>query len=232
VIESIQEPRRQASRRPWLILAAVVSAALVLGIALVALPSVQPAGPGAAPSARPTLPGTPGHYANGEVSFDYPADWSVIAGDDHGATGVLDVLAVLGTGSWHENCQSGSQGSMSWMNCGSDVVGFGPGGVVVKIYRWWGGPAPMCRGDTQANATFGALAVRKTVNGTTTTYEIRLPGNDFGQQPNNIFVEVHTESPAQLVRAEALVASFRWLDSSVAGACASEYLPSGAPSPS
>jgi hypothetical protein len=118
------------------------------------------------------------------------------------------------------------------MSCGSDVVDVGPGGVVVKIYRWWGGPAPICRGDTQANATVGAMAVRKTVDGTTTSYEIRSPGNEFGQQPNNVFVEVHTGSAAQLLRAEALVASFRWIDSSVAGACGSEDASAGSPSPS
>ena len=224
-------PRRGAIVRRWLPIGMAAALLLVLaaGMALVLWPTVSPGVGVASPSAWASIPGTPGHFDNGAVSFDYPTDWRVIAGDDHGATGVLDVFAVLGTGSWQENCQHGSEGTMSWMNCGADVVDVPPGGVVVKVYRWWGGPAPVCRGDTQANATFGTLAVRKIVDGTTTSYEIRLPGNEFGQQSNNVFVEVHTSNPAELARAEALVASFRWIDTSVAGACGSLDLPTGDP---
>ena len=65
-----------------------------------------------------TLPGTPGHFDNGALSFDYPTDWAVIAGTDNGAEGVMDVLAVLGTGSWSENCQFAGDSEHSSMNCG------------------------------------------------------------------------------------------------------------------
>ena len=98
---------------------------------------------------------------------------------------------------------------MSWMNCDADIVEVPPGGVVVKVYRWYGGPFVPCRGDTQANATLGQYAVRKTVEGNVTSWEIRPPGNEFGQ-PNNIFVEAHTSDPNQLARAEGVVRSLHF----------------------
>jgi hypothetical protein len=178
----------------------------------------------------PSLPGTPGHFDDGEFSFDYPTDWPVLAGSNHGATGALDVLAVLGIGNWKESCQSGAEGTMSWFQCGTDSVDVPPGGVVVKVYLWYGGPAVPCRGDTQANATFGSLAVRKIVDGTVTSWEIRFPGNEFGQ-PNNVFVEAHTSNPTELARAEQLVGSFRWLETSGSYGC-SAAPPTGPPGPS
>ena len=226
-------PRKRPSLA-WVPVGLAAVLALVLVVGLVAWPwvaGVVPGGAGEPPSAGPSLPGTPGHYDDGEFSFDYPTDWSVLAGSDHGATGVMDVLAVFGNGSWHESCQRGAEGTSSWMNCSTDAVDVPSGGVVVKIYLWYGGPYVPCRGDTQANATFGNLAVRKTVDGTVTTWEIRAPGNEFGQG-NNIFVEVHTNSSSQLARAEALVASFRWLHGSVIGQCLLVGTPTIGPGPS
>jgi hypothetical protein len=205
-------PRKRPSLA-WVPVGLAAVLALVLVVGLVAWPWVAGVVPGG-----PSLPGTLGHYDDGQISFDYPTDWSVLAGSDHGATGVMDVLAVFGNGSWHESCQRGAEGTSSWMSCSTDAVDVPSGGVVVKIYMWYGGPMVPCRGDTQANATFGDLAVRKTVDGTVTKWEIRVPGNEFGQN-NNIFVEIHTSNPSQLARAEALVASFRWLHPSVAGQC-------------
>ena len=195
-------------------LAAVLAVVLFVTTALVVLPRQGSVGsqgsPSPAETAGATLPGTPGHYIDGGLSFDYPPEWPVISGTDNGAEGVMYVVAVVGNGSWSENCQSGSQGSSSWwMNCGADIVTVPSGGIVVKVYRWGGGPAVPCRGDTQANATFGPNAVRQTVNGDVTSWEIRAPGNEFGQ-PNNIFVEAHTSDAKQLARAQALVTSFRF----------------------
>ena len=87
-----------------------------------------------------------------------------------------------------------------------------------STYIWYGGPAVPCRGDTQANATLGTTAVRETVDRTTTSWEIRAPGNEFGQ-PNDVFVEAHTSDPTELARAMDLVKSFRWLDPSYNGGC-------------
>lgn len=194
-------------------LAAVLAVVLFATTALVVLPRQGSVGSqgslSPAQTAGATLPGTPGHYSDGGLSFDYPPEWPVISGTDNGAEGVMYVLAVVGNGSWSENCPSGSQGSSSWMNCGADIVTVPSGGIVVKVYRWWGGPAVPCQGDTQANATFGPNAVRQTVNGDVTSWEIRAPGNEFGQ-PNNIFVEAHTSDAKQLARAQALVTSFRF----------------------
>lgn len=165
-----------------------------------------------------TLPGTPGHFDDGALSFDYPTDWAVIAGTDNGAEGVMDVLAVLGTGSWSENCQFAGDSEHSSMNCGADKIAVPTGGIIVKVYLWYGGPAVPCRGDVQADGTFGDLAVRKTANDSVTTWEIRAPGNEFGQ-PNNIFVEAHTADATQLARAEAVMSSLRWRPTDFVGLC-------------
>lgn len=214
-----------SARRPlwpvWITAAVVVVAIAVVAVAI--LPRLSPASPTSAPTAAPSLPGAPGHFADGQFAFDYPTDWGVISGNDHGATGVLDVIAVLGNGTWQESCRHGADGTMSWMSCGTDAVGVPPGGIVVRIYLWYGGPVVPCRGDTQANATLGTTAVRETVDRSTTSWEIRAPGNEFGQ-PNNVFVEAHTSDSTELARAEDLVTGFRWLDSSYNGGCPAPVL--------
>jgi len=204
------------------------SAARAIGWLPIAMALLVPAGCSSSSSTvspTSTFPGTPGHFYDGELSFDYPADWPVLAGG-FSSGGVEYVLAVLGNGTWREGCVY----TANSMTCGPDTFDVSPGGILVKVYRWWGGPMVPCRGDTQANATFGDLAVRKTVDGTMTTWEIRLPGNEFGQ-PNNIFVEAHTSNPSQLARAEDLVASFQWIDTSGNFGCPTG-LPTGAPGPS
>jgi hypothetical protein len=209
-------PARQRLLPVWIAAAVLVVAITVVAVAI--LPRIGAASPTTAPTPAPSLPGAPGHFADGQFAFDYPTDWGVISGNDHGATGVLDVIAVLGNGTWQESCRHGADGTMSWMSCGTDAVGVPPGGIVVRIYLWYGGPAVPCRGDTQANATLGTTAVRATVDRSTTSWEIRAPGNEFGQ-PNNVFVEAHTSDPTELARAEDLATSFRWLDSSYSGGC-------------
>lgn len=156
----------------------------------------------------PGLSGAPGHFDDGHLAFDYPSAWSTLGGG-MASTTVEYILAVLGNGSWRENCRSGADASSSWMSCGVDIVEVPPGGIVVKIYRWYGGPVVPCRGDTLANATLGQNAVRKTVNGDVTSWELRPAGNEFGQ-PNNIFVEAHTGNPNELARAEGVVRSLRF----------------------
>lgn len=173
---------------------AAVAICLVLAAACTGS-QVTPTGP------APSLPGTPGHFNDGQESFDYPADWPVRSGG-YGAQTEY-VLAVLGDGTWQDGCNLSSG-----VAC-PDTVSVAPGQILVKVFRWWGGPFVPCQGDTRANATFGDLAVRKVVNNAVITWEIRVPGNEFGQN-NNIFVEVHASDPAQLARAEVMVASFRW----------------------
>jgi hypothetical protein len=205
------------TRRQWLpllALAACAWVALACGAALSqGLPDTPPA-PAAA-----SVPGTPGHLDDGEFAFDYPADWAVIAGSDHGAEGVAYVIAVLGEGSWQESCRHGSSATMTWMQCGTDAVSVPPGGFVVKIFRWYGGPYVPCRGDTRANATAGPNAVRQRVDGDLHSWEIRFPGNEFGQ-PNNVFVEVRTADSRRVQEAFALVGSFRFLRAGSGGECA------------
>jgi hypothetical protein len=83
----------------------------------------------------------------------------------------------------------------------------------------------MCLGNTKPNATVGPNPVQKTVDGTTTSWEIPWPGAEFGW-PNNPTFEAHTSDPAQLARAQAVVASFRWLPG------VSPYQPFCSPAPS
>ncbi len=194
--------------RPVALLLLAAATALVLGCGT----------PAATPTPAPTLPGRPGHFDNGDISFDYPADWPVLAAHVPESCGVIFVQAVLGTGSW--SAGSNQPESNGAIRCGIDSVSVPPGAVVVRI--WWrgGGPAPVCVGDTQANATLGPNAVRKTADGSVTSWEIRVPGGEFGM-PNNPVFEVHSSDPEMVTRAEAMVASFRWGDTapSYAGLC-------------
>jgi len=181
--------------------------ALVAGCAAAA-PSDSTRPSSSAVASVPGLSGSPGHFDGTWLAFDYPSDWSTLGGGTASTT-VEYILAVLGNGTWRENCRSGTEPSSSWMSCGADIVEVPAGGVVVKVYLWWGGPVVACRGDTQANATLGPNAVRKRVNGDVTSWEIRPAGNEFGQ-PNNIFVEAHTSNPNELARAEDVVRSLRF----------------------
>lgn len=174
------------------------------------------------PTPVPSLPGTPGHFDDGEMSFDYPSDWPVVAVQVPESCGVIFVLAVLGTGSWADGANQPQSNGAGL--CGIDTVTVPPGGVVVRIYWRGGGPAPMCEGNTQANATVGPNAVQKTTDGSVTSWEVRLPGGEFGM-PNDPIFEVHTSDPALLAKAEAMVASFRW------GASAPSYVGLCSPSP-
>jgi hypothetical protein len=162
--------------------------------------------PAPAPSPVPSLPGTPGHFDDGEMAFDYPADWPVLAAQVPESCGVIYVLVVLGHGSWNSGAdQPQSDGSI---RCGIDSVTVAPGGAVVRVYWQNGGPAPVCAGYTQANATLGPNAVLKRVDGSVTSWEVRRPGAQFNMD-NPVF-EVHTSDSSGLAKVEAMVASFRW----------------------
>ncbi len=157
----------------------------------------------------PILPGTAGHFDNGSFSFDYPTDWPVIASDVYMSGAPDYVVAVLGDGSWEFGCRRASSGSVSSTICGPDVVQVPASGVVLKVFWRRSGPGPSCQGNTQANATLGSNAVDTWTSDAATSWEIRMPGGEFGW-PNNPTFEVHTADPAQFARAEAVVASFRW----------------------
>lgn len=193
--------------RKWRTVAGVAVAALVLsaGGCASGSPAASSASSGS-PAPALSLPGTPGHYDDGEMSFDYPDDWPVLAARVPESCGVIYVLAVLGFGSWDRGADQSSGGATL---CGIDTVTVQSGGVVVRIYWRDGGPAPMCMGNTTANATFGPNAVQETVDGNVTSWEIRLPEGEFGMNNDPVF-EVHTSDPALLAKARAMVASFRW----------------------
>jgi hypothetical protein len=166
--------------------------------------------PTAPPTPIPTLPGTLGHFDDGEFSFDYPTEWPVLTVYQGLPNPTFFVVAVFGTGTWNENCQHGTDSQGDWMTCGADVITVPSGGVVVKVYWRAGGPAPICWSpEATPNATVGSSAVLKTVDGDVTTWEFRWPDGQFFW-PNDPTFEVHTSDAAQLAKAEAMVASFKW----------------------
>jgi hypothetical protein len=152
-----------------------------------------------------TVPGSAGHYDNGTLSFDYPTYWGVISGGyEEGMA--FHVYGILGNGGFYTGCRIVDNGA----ECLSDKYDLSGGRVVVKIWTRDGGPAPACEDGTYPpNATLGANAVEQTVGPSSVTWEIRQPGANF-TFPGNLIVEVHTDNPAELANARALVASFRW----------------------
>lgn len=212
-------------RHPLSRIAGRIAVSTLCALTLITASSCSSSAPATPAPASPaaTMPGTPGHYDNGEFSFDYPADWPIV---DVGpprpyADTTKLIYGVLGTGTWDSGC-TGGEGMPSlgpgeyaaspvvgWMSCTGEKFDVAPGGILVEIYRWYGGPVVFCNGDQQANATFGELAVRETDNGSVVSWEIRDPGNEFGK-PNNIFIQVHTSDPGHLAQAKAMIGSFRW----------------------
>jgi hypothetical protein len=220
--------RRRIGRRLWTGIAAALAVALVGVIAYTTLPLVSPgSGVGTTASAGPSIPGTAGHFDNGDFSFDYPSAWQTLSGQ-YDETIVNEVDAVLGTGSWRSGCLEtmypDGHGNASCTGDSFDVSG---GRVVVKVWRQVGGPVDLCGAAASANATLGPNAVLETRSGSGATWEIREPGGQFGWG-YNVFVEAHTDDAAGLAAARALVASFRWAPSRTNGGC---YQPD-TPSPS
>jgi len=198
-------------REAFLRRAGLVAFAVLMTLTGARCGSASPTAPIIGPGVRlSSLPGTPGHFDNGEFSFDYPADWPVLAEGVSSPNRVEFIVAVLGTGTWSENCQSGTDSQGDWMTCGPDNFDVPPGGVVVKLSWQSGGPAPWCASPAPtANSSAGPNAVIESVNGDVTTWEFAQPGTQFFW-PNNPIFEVHTADAAQLAKAEAMVASFRW----------------------
>jgi hypothetical protein len=155
------------------------------------------------------LPGSPGHFDNGDFTFDYPDNWRTLSGL-YDETIVNEVDAVLGTGDWRTGCfeteYPDGHGSIS---CTGDTFVVTGGRVVVKVWRRVGGPVDTCGVDIGANATLGSNAVLRTGSDSDPRWEIRNPGQNFGWA-YNVFVEAHVDRPAGLAAAEALVASFRF----------------------
>ena len=202
---------RRGSRVRWILPAAAALVVVAVAGALLGLRYGSSGGalvPTDSPTPIPSLPGTPGHFDNGEFSFDYPMDWPVLAYRVPESCGVIYLLAAFGTGGWELGTnQPQANGGVL---CGLDSVTVPSGGIVVRIYWRGGGPAPMCESPAPtANETFGSAEALKMVNGDVTTWEFRWPDGQFFWSDDPIF-EVHTSDAAQLAKAEAMVASFRW----------------------
>jgi hypothetical protein len=193
---------------------AVVMAALIAGACTTASPgtSSAPAQPAA------SLPGRPGHFDNGDFSFDYPATWRPLAGIYYeGMANEVDV--VLGTGVWRTGCtQTEYPDGQGGGSCTGDALDVSGGRIVVKVWRRVGGPMDACRADVTANATLGPNAVLRTGSDSAPVWEIREPGGQFGWG-YNVFIEAHTDGASGVAAAEAVVASFRWAAGRTNGSC-------------
>jgi hypothetical protein len=157
------------------------------------------------PTPVPSLPGTPGHFDNGEFAFDYPTDWRVLRSPDP-----FDVVAVLGIGSWRQDCRTETTSLLMSTVCGPYIFDVSDGGIVVIVSRRAGAPGPWCQSpEPTANASAGGNLVLETVDGRMTRWEVARPGKPFSW-PENLPFEAHTSSALQLARATAMVASVRW----------------------
>jgi hypothetical protein len=195
----------------------------IVGVAVVALVvgACTTASPGTSSGSAepaPSLPGTPGHFDNGDFSFDYPASWRALSGPyDEGFANEVDV--VLGTGVWRTGCtQTTYPDGHGGGSCTGDAFDVSGGRVVVKVWRRVGGPADECRADVSANATLGPNAVLRTGSDSAPVWEIREPGGQFGWG-YNVFIEAHTDGASGVAAAEAVVASFRWAAGRTNGGC-------------
>jgi hypothetical protein len=222
VATSVWVARTPQRRSTWIRLplaaAAALSLVLVGVVALATWPRTATA-PLAAPTSRP------GHFDNGQFSFDYPATWRTLSGPlSEPAT---SVAVVLGTGDWQTGCHPWSSGGFHGEECTGDKVDVSGGRIVVKVYRF-GGPAPSCGAGPTPNAELGPNSVIATTTGSATTWELREPSAQFGSA-NNIFVEAYTDSAVGLASAEALVASLRWAPGVKSDVC--PKVDASAPSP-
>ena len=166
----------------------------------------------------PNLPGTSGHFDNGDFSFDYPPTWKPLAGLYYeGMANEVDI--VLGTGTWRTGCtQTTYPDGNGGGSCTGDAFDVSGGRVVAKVWRRVGGPVDECRADVSANATLGPNAVLRTGSDSAPIWEIREPGGQFGWG-YNVFIEAHSDGSSSLASAEAVVASFRWAAGRTNGGC-------------
>lgn len=193
-------PRRRATWR--LGLGVVLAGLVVIAAGAVAYPRLI-AGPASSQAAN----GSTQHFEANSEAFDYPSNWHLIAQVSQGNL-MEYVLAVVGTGSWHQTC--GATG------CSPDTFDVSGSQIVVKVYQTHQiGPVTTCEGS-DADATFGTVAVRQTGTATDQIWEIRRPSSEFGAV-NNLWVEARTDDPAEMARAEALVATIHWSDNSIPG---------------
>ncbi len=165
------------------------------------------------------------HYSAGEhgVSFDYPAGWRVIAENQYGGVVQQDIV-VLGTGSWSDGCTVGANSA----NCTGEKLTVAPGQIVVRVYRdHQFGPVVMCDPAPTANSTLGAVVARVTGSSTDRIWEIREPNTPYFGAQNNLWVEARSDDPAQMAKAEALVASLKQADNGITGPGCYSADPSG-----
>ena len=181
--------------------------AIAACLAVIALGSVLAVGrywpTGGQSGARSTTSVT---FDNGDFSFTYPSNWTIISGQQTDAPREIDV--VVGTGTWKSGCTP--------TGCGTASVDVSGGRIVLKVYRQVSGPPDLCRGNTTANATLGANAVQVSTSGSRTTWEIRFPYQEFGQG-GNLHFESTTESSSGLAEAQAAGQSFHWSPAAAAG---------------
>jgi hypothetical protein len=103
------------------------------------LPTVPPA------SASPN-PFSSGHYDDGNITFDFPADWNAARG--YYPSSVSDLKAYLSTEPLREPCVPSGDATL----CRAPIEGLQPGGVLVSWWRWG-----LHRGDPGPDPNTGEL---------------------------------------------------------------------------
>jgi hypothetical protein len=104
-----------------------------------AVASRAPASPHTTPRATPSQ--TPSsatlltHFSEDGLSFDYPAEWPVIA--EREFSGVNWVPIVVGTGEWSNGCESSGSGTV----CTGSEFALDPGEVILELSSQIMGPA-------------------------------------------------------------------------------------------
>ena len=119
-------------------------------------------------------------------------------------------IAIVGTGSWRSGCRGTADPKSGDALCDEDHLFVDSGQIVVRVYRAHQfGPEPGCQAWPTANATLGSNAVNETGSPNDQTWEIRAPNTPYFGAQNNVWVEARTDDPAQMAKAEALIASLK-----------------------
>lgn len=122
------------------VLAALLFAATVVGCTSGPIPTPTPtARPTRAPASPSPDPFNAGHYDDGALAFDYPADWNTAR--PWYPSSVSELKAYLSSEELREPCVISGSATL----CRAPVTGLSPGGFLFSWWRWGlnrGAPGP------------------------------------------------------------------------------------------
>lgn len=185
---------------------AVVVLVSVMAVRLIASPG--PTGPASVSSSLPGGGPALSHYAGPHLSFDYPAQWRLIA--DHLGFHYVGLGPVVGTGDWSWSCATlqPTGGTTGGITCGPVVWTVPPGAVVVEFSSSAGPPGSRSTPPPDAIELAGGVLAADTESPTASIWQFWIP--NVG---TSITVEARYAAPRiELARGQvrALIESFRW----------------------